>query len=168
MTTTTYCVRADMVSIVGEAFITAATDDDQVGIGDDDQVTDAIERAANKMNAALGKQYIISELSGNDWCKWCNAHMAIVELCRRGNSPPPFVLEEVQGYKDNLSDAAWGRFQVPEQAPSADHRATVSNFRVEIGKLVMPIRVSTEESTGAAPQTGRNIMREESNQPGWW
>jgi hypothetical protein len=79
----TYCDEDDIVSIIGEPTLLVCIDDDQDGVrsdDDDDKVTACIERAAVEMNAALANQYVLSELASNDWCKWCNAYLAVYYL----------------------------------------------------------------------------------------
>lgn len=169
----TYCVRADVESIVGTSAVLSCIDDDMDGAESATEttyVTDAIERAAVEMNGKLRNQYLpLSDLSGNDWCKWCNAYLALDYLYeRRGNPAPNSVLERCQKYRDNLEDAAWGRFEVPEQIPSAEHIPTVTNFHPEIGRIRSPIRVSDTESTGSPPSAESRRKREVANQPGWW
>lgn len=156
----TYCTRADIVSIIGEAGVLACIDDDRDGVesaAETLHVTAAIERTATLMNSSLDKQYYpLSDLASNAWCKWCNAYLAVEALhARRSNPAPTSVVERCQEYRENLLDARWGRFQVPEQSPSFDHTPTVSNFQPELGKDVMPIRVDTNESTGLAPEGNR-------------
>ena len=165
----TYCVRADVESILGVAGVLACIDDNQDGAeaaGETTEVTNAIERAAVEMNSSLRNQYVLSELADNDWCKWCNAYLAAYYLTNRKNNPPSAsVADEIIRFRDQLGEARWGRFQVPEQAPSFQHTPTVSNFNVELQKLDTPIRVVTEESTGSAP-TNPNIKRETAFNPG--
>lgn len=155
----TYCVQADIEAIIGAASVLATCDDDRSGslsATEQTYVTSAIERAAVEMNSALENQYVISELSGNDWCKWCNAYLACWYLfSRRSNPVPTSVQEAIADYREKLSESRWGRFQVPEQNPSFEHIPTVSNLKPEIWKSSNPIRVSVEESTGATPEGGR-------------
>lgn len=148
----------------------ACIDDDQDGVesvAESAYVTDAITRAAVEMNGKLRQQYTLSELSANDWCKWCNAYLAAWYLgARRNNPPAPSVISVVDMYREQLELASWGRFQLPEQAPSFEHIPAVSNFAPELGKVSNPIRVITEESTGAVP--GGNRKRNVARQAGWW
>lgn len=166
--TTTYCDEDDLISIMGEPFIVAQSDDDMDGTlsaTEATHATTAINRAAVEMNSALDSQYILADLANNDWCKWCNAYLAIWNLyARKGNPPSPSVIEAVQTFREHLSEARWGRFQVPEQAPSFDHTGSVSNFRPEMYKVDAPIRVIVEESTRDAP--GENIKRNQAGLPG--
>lgn len=165
----TYCDYDDIVSIIGAAAVLACIDDDSDGnesTVESTQVTQSIERAAVEMNSALGCQYVLSELASNDWCKWCNAYLACYYLMkRRANPLPTSIGEDISFYRQQLEEARWGRFQVPEQASSFDHTAAVSNFRPEIYKNRNPIRVVTEESTREAPEDG--VKREQANVPGW-
>lgn len=167
----TYCVRADIESILGVAGVLACIDDDGDGTesaAETLHITNAIERAAVEMNSNLGKQYHpLTALADNDWCKWCNAYLAAEKLtARRSNPPPPSVIEAAQQYRADLLDARWGRFQVPDQAPSFDHTCTVSNFQPELGKTIAPIRVDRDESTGAEPDADSGRKRYPAGMPG--
>jgi len=170
--TTTYCVRADVEALMSEAGVLAHIDDNVDGVESAEEtlnITKAIERAAVEMNSALCNQYSTASLAlmaaSNAWCKWCNANIAAFFLfARRGNVPPASVIDSVQTYRDQLSEARWGRFQVPEQPPSFDHTPTVTNFRPEIHKLDNPIRVVVEESTGQEPVGNRK--RHKADLPG--
>lgn len=157
--TTIYCTRNDVASLIGEAGILACLDDDQDGsltTGEQRYVTDCINRAAVEMNSALDCQYVLSELSGNDWCRWCNAYISVWHLqSRRANSPSGSVVDAVASYRDLLAEIRFGRFKVPEQAPSFDHLPSVSNFTPELGNPQGPIGVDTEKSTTTAPHTSR-------------
>lgn len=168
--TTTYCVRADIESLVGIPAVLACIDDDHDGVesaGDTLNITAAIERAAVEMNGALDRQYTLADLSDNDWCKWCNANLAAMFLfARRGNPAPSSVIEAAQAYRERLAEIMYGRQQVPEQNPSFEHTPAVSNFKPEIGKYDNPIRVVREESTGAAPNTPHR--RNVAGQGGYW
>lgn len=165
----TYCEREDIESILGVAGVLALIDDDQDGTeasAETLHATNAIERAAVDMNSALRNQYVLSELADNDWCKWCNAYLAAYYLLNRKNSAvPASVADEVVQFREKLAEARWGRFQVPEQAPSFQHTPAVSNFQPEIRKFDNPIRVYEEESTGTKP-TNPNISREPAFIPG--
>lgn len=165
-----YSTRADTESIMGLAGVLACIDDDGDGVESAEETqyeVDARERAAVEMNGSLRNQYTLSELATNDWCKWCNAYLACDYLASRRNNPPaPSVLSKVEMYRNNLEEAKWGRFQIPEQAPSFEHIMTVSNFTPELGKVDNPIRVVVEESTGASP--GGNRKRNVAKQGGWW
>ena len=166
--TTTYCDQDDVISIMGEPFIIAQCDDDMDGTlstVEATHITTAIRRAAVEMNSALDAQYILSQLSTNDWCIECNAYLTVWYLyARKGNPPSPSVIEAVQVFREHLSEARWGRFQIPEQAPSFDHTGAVSNFRPELYKIEAPIRVIGEESTRDDP--GENIKRHQAGLPG--
>lgn len=159
MAVTIYCTAANIESIIGQPALVACVDDDQDGnlsATEALHITAAINRAAVEMNSSLNNQYVLSDLSGNEWCKWCNAYIACWHLfSRRSNPVPSSIVEAVTDYRDKLSEARWGRFQVPEQAPSFEHIPTVSNMKPEIFKTVAPIRVSVDESTGVAPEGGR-------------
>lgn len=156
----TYCTRTDIESIIGAPAVLACIDDDRNQVESSDEtlhVTNAIERAAVEMNSAIWNQYpTLSNLADNDWCKWCNAYLAVYNLlCRRGNPVPSFVAQAVIDFREKLSELRWGRFQIPEQLPENETIATVSNFQPELKRTSAPIRVDVDESTGASPEGGR-------------
>lgn len=165
---TTYCDRDDIIDIAGEASILAAIDDGHDGVESAAEtlyVTKAINRAAAEMNVALECQYILSELSGNEWCKWANASLALYFLRTRRNNPAEAsVIEAVNSIRTMLEEIRWGRASLPEQSPSFDFTPAVSNMRPELFKVDNPIRVVREESTGGDPDPG--IKRNLANQPG--
>lgn len=160
--TTTYCTRLSVESIISAPGLLALIDDDADGVespAESQYVTDAIERAAARLNAQVGRQYVISELSTNAWMKWANATLAVMFLCKRkGNPLPESVQQDVKEIEDLAIEISWGRRSLPEQAPSFDHSAAVSNFNVEMAHA-NPIRVNSQESTRAqpVPQVRRNI-----------
>jgi hypothetical protein len=172
--TTTYCNRLNIESIIGIPAVLACINDKQDGVEsptDTTRITDAIERAADEMNECLTQQYVLSQLSGSSWCRWCNAYVASWFLFeRRGNPVPPGIVDAVQTYREKLEQIRWGRFQVPEVLPSFSARPTVSNFNPELGKFQNPIRVITEESTGDTPDATdpSRVKRNKAYQEGWW
>lgn len=155
----TYCTRLEIESIIGPAGVLANIDDDADGVeSPDDQlhVAAAIERAAIEMNIALENQYpTLSSLSANDWCKWCNAYIAAFHLfARKGNAPTASIVDQVQTYRDQLSEARWGRFQIPQATPQSDARPAVSSMKPDLRNPSSPIAVDTDQSTGGTPTSG--------------
>lgn len=171
---TTYCNRLNIQSLIGEAALIAVIDDNQDGVEnpeETDYITDAITQAAVEMNESLCRQYVLTSLTNNDWCRWCNAYLACYFLFnRRGNPVPPGIMDAVQTYRDKLSETRWGRYQVPEANPTFDNRPAVSNYVAELGKYSNPIRVFSEESTGGEPDptVAGTVKRNKAHQPGWW
>jgi hypothetical protein len=165
-----YCSRLDIVSIIGEAAVLACIDDDQDGVEsplESSFVDHAIERAAVEMSIYLRQQYDLLDIANNTWCKWCNAYLAAWNLfTRRGNPPPDTLVQIVDKYREELKDIKNGLMQLPEQNSSFEYIPTVSNLQPELGKLVMPVRVDVQESTGSSPAPGR--MRHVAKQPGFW
>lgn len=169
--TTTYCARNDVAALIGEPAILACIDDDRDGVESPTEqgyIAAAINRGAVEMNQSLNQQYpTLSVLSSNDWCKWCNANLASWFLfARRGNPPPPSIVDAVQTYRQQLDEIRFGRFRIPEQAPAYDHLPTVTNFKPELIKANSPIRVDRQESTGLDPVGNRK--RNPSGIPGPW
>lgn len=167
----TYCTQSDIEAIISASGLLACIDDTEAGqasTGATLHVTNAIERAAVKINAAAGRQYSpLSDLASNDWCKWANAVLAAYYLqTRRGNPAWQSLSDQVKEVEELLEEVAWGRRGIPEQPPSFDFRPTVSNFQVEPGRSIAPVRVDRDESTGAAPVDGAGTKRYYANQPG--
>lgn len=171
---TTYCNRLNIQSLIGQSALLACIDDNVDGVENPEEtqyITDCITRAAVEMNEALCKQYVLSDLNNNDWCRWCNAYIAAWFLFeRRGNPVPPGIIDAVQTYKDKLAEIRWGRYQVPQANPSFDYRPAVSNFVPELGKYSNPIRVFQDESTGGEPDPTQSglVQRHKAFTPGWW
>lgn len=119
-------------------------------------VSNAINRAASEMNRCLRVQYHpLSALSGNEWCKWCNAYIATFFLqSRRGNSPAASVMENVIEYRRILEAIRWGRENVPEAAPTHSSQPAVSNFNIRHNNPDGPIVVDPYKSTGGNPVSG--------------
>jgi len=153
--TTTYCTRQAIASIISTPALLSLIDDDADGVesaAEQQFVADAITRAAVKLNSNIGRQYVLSELSTNAWMKWANATLAAALLMkRRGNPLPESIAQDVKEIEELANEIGWGRRSLPEQAPSFDHSAAVTNFRPEIGHSYAPIRVDRQESTGADP-----------------
>lgn len=156
---TTYCTRLDVESILSAPAVLALIDDDGDGNespGESQFVTDAIERAAVKLNGQIGRQYKLEDVTDNDWMKWANAVLAAALLSKRRNNPlPESIHADVQEINELANEIAWGRRSLPEQAPSVEHIPAVTNFRPELGHGYAPVRVSTQESTGASPEGDR-------------
>ena len=158
--TTTYCVRADVVSILSEAGVVAAVDDDESGVeavAETAYVTDAITRAAVRMNFMLQRRFVLSELD-NDWCKWCNATLAAGEVWRRRSNSPlsESLVTAIKEYTDQLAMIGQGA-PIPEQAESFEHTPTVSVLKPELWRC-RPIAVQPTQSDGSAPE-GNYVRR---------
>lgn len=167
----TYCTQSDIEAIISASGLLACIDDTESGQPSTAatlHVTNAIERAAVKINAAAGRQYSpLADLASNDWCKWANAVLAAYYLqTRRGNPAWASLADQVKEIEELLDEIAWGRRGIPEQAPSFDHLPTVTNFSVEPGRAIAPIRVNQDESTGSDPADGSQRKRYYANQPG--
>ncbi len=157
MATTTYCLRADVESVLSAHAVDRMVDDDMDGAVEADEeahVTTAIARAASRNNSRVQKRYKLADLSGNDWMTFVNASIAAQTLSRRrGNGVPPSLQEEVDEYLSDLDDIRADRIDIPEQASSFDYAPAVSNFEVQRGFGLAPVRVSTQLSTGADPDS---------------
>lgn len=162
----TYCDRADINSLIGEASVLACIDDDQDGLesaAESAIVASVIERAAVEMNAAIRHQYILSDVADNAWCKWANAQLAAYMLRTRRNNPAEQShIDAVTDIRRLLLEVRWGRDQLPDQSPSHNHIPTVSNFRPELNNPNGPIAVDAQQSTGEAPggNRKRNVAKQ--------
>jgi len=165
---TTYCTRSDIETLLSPVALIECIDDDHSGTesaAETIHITNAIERAATRLNMAVSRQYVLSEVTGNAWMKWANATLAAELLAsRRGNPAPQSIMDDAKEILELLNEISWGRKPLPEQAPSFDHLPTVSNFEAEPRKRIMPVRVVKEESTGSDPEGQR--MRHYANQWG--
>ena len=166
--TTTYGTRAGIESIMSPATLLAHIDDDQTGTesaGETAHVTNAIERAAVRINMAVSRQYDLADVTSNTWLVWANNVLAAEMLyARRGNPAPQSIMDAAKEIESLLTEIQWGRASLPEQVPSYDFGPAVTNFHVEPGRRIAPVRVSREESTGANPEPG--VKRYLANQPG--
>lgn len=157
--TQTYCNRDDIISLIGQAGLLTCIDDNTNGQEDPEEtrfITDAINRAAAEMNNSLGKQYHpLSSLANNEWCKWCNAYIAVFFLqSRRSNAPAASVMESMLSYRERLVEIRWGRENVPEAAPTHNSSPAVTNFSIKPNAGDGPVVVDLDRSTGGNPVSG--------------
>lgn len=157
MATTTYCLKADVEDIISAAGVSMAVDDNRDGINtaaEEARVTRAIAMAASNMNARLVRRYKLSDLSSNDWVKFCNATLASeMVMRRRGNGPPPSVVDAADQYREDLQAIMEDRLDVPEQSESFDFSMSVTNFSVQRAKREQKVRVDKRTSTGDDPDS---------------
>ena len=162
MAAITYCVQADIESILSVAMVKRLTDDNEDGalsVTENSYVTDAIDVAATKMNATLEMRYTLSELAANDWCKWCNATLAAAVLSkRRANFVPPSIDSDAEEYKEVLKDIKAGKMKVPQASDSFGPLPMVSNMVIDMGNRHNKLRVDTSESTGPRGTLKRNTI----------
>lgn len=158
MSTQIYCTRADLEAAWTTADLLAAVDDDASGTISTDEdaiITRAIERAANRMNAALEMRYGLSFLADNAWCRDCNAALAIYLLAtRRGTAASDPVQEQYEAFIVDLEQIVAGRLRVPQAIEALQHSPTVSNFVVQPTQRVATIRRVDDLSTGEMPSSG--------------
>lgn len=159
MAVQTYCVRADVEAIISKHGVDAFVDDDQDGLvstTEESYVTAAIERAATKINFYLQRRYKQADIVSNDWLTFANAVMAACNTStRRGNPDIASLQAECDDYIGWLEDIQNKQADLPNQTPSADFTATVTNYDVERARGTMPVRVVQAESTGEEPDTSR-------------
>lgn len=154
---TTYCVRADVEFVLSGHGLIAALDDNKDGAESPTTetpfVADAIEIAADDMNAMIEQRYKLTDLSSNTWCKWANARLAAAALMtRRGNPLPPSLADQVQLTEDTLAGVLSGNQKIPGVSDSFDHLPTISNYNVKRAAVHdSPCQVDTDTSTRTAP-----------------
>jgi phage gp36-like protein len=154
-----YCTQEDIESAWTSAAVLAAVDDDENGSLSTTElavVQRAIQRAANRMNASLLVRYAESELTGNSWCRDCNAMLAVYLLAtRRGAPAPDQIQEQYEAYLDDLEEILASRKCVPGVVSLFEHRPTTTNFRFNGGDALSPIERVPETSTGSPPPNMR-------------
>lgn len=158
MTVQTYCTIAHVKDILSDNGVLFRSDDDEDGVLESSGTestaqSNAIERSATKMNMMLQQTaYTLADLANNEWCKWCNATMAAVALCRRrGNPVPQSLLQEEQEYMRILEYLRAGKIDmIPGTTPSLESTPTVTNFTTEPHR-VMPVRRRDANTTGTHP-----------------
>lgn len=155
MSTQTYCTRADVEASWTPADLLAAIDDDSSGTisaGEEAIVTRAIERAANRMNAALEMRYSLALLAGNTWCRDCNAALAAYLLAtRRGDPASDVIQEQYETWQHDLESIAAGSLRVPQVVETLQHSPTVTNFAVAPLERIATVRRLDDVSTGDLP-----------------
>ena len=155
MSTQTYCLRADVEAAWTPADLLAAVDDDAsttISVDEEAIVTRAIERAANRMNAALEMRYSLELLADNDWCRDCNAAIAAYLLAtRRGAAASDAIQEQYEAYTVDLEEIVAGRKRVPQATESLQHSPTVTNFEVAPTEAVATVRRVDDISAGDLP-----------------
>lgn len=155
MSTQVYCTKSDVEAAWTPAAVLAAVDDDDSGSLDTNELailTRAIERSANRMNAALEIRYPLATLLNNAWCRDCNASLAAYLLAtRRGTAAPDHIQEQYETYVQDLEEIIANRKCVPQLSANREQSPTVSNFRVEPALEPEAIRRVNNTSTGALP-----------------
>ena len=155
MSTQTYCTRADVEAAWTPADLLVAVDDDSSGTisaGEEAIVTRAIERAANRMNAALEMRYSLDLLAANTWCRDCNAALAAYLLAtRRGDPASDAIQEQYEAWQDDLESIAAASLRVPQVVETMQHSPTVTNFEVAPLERIATVRRLDDVSTGDLP-----------------
>ena len=155
MPTLTYCTHADVEAAWTAAAVLAAVDDDgDSAISESEAaiITRAIERAANRLNAAIGMRYPLAALVANEWCRDCNALLAAYLLAtRRGAAAPDQLQEQYEAFIADLEDIVALRKCVPQVPVLTELAPTVTNFRVDPQQSAATIRRVAETSTGNSP-----------------
>lgn len=132
---TTYCTSADLEAVWAPDQILESVDDDTSGTlsaGEEAFIDRAIERAAGRMNAYLELRYSLASLASNEWCRDCNAAIAVYLLSIRRGEPAPTVLQEqYDSYFAELLEIAAGRRVVPGVTTPRDTLPSVSNYQVD-------------------------------------
>ena len=154
-----FCTQGDVAAILSEHGMVSFVDDDDDYTADAGElaiVDNMIERAAYMMMTFLDQRYSKEHLSGNVWCKWCNASWAsLYTAARRGMPTMESLREDVDFFKERLQDIHCGYYRVPEAAEMFDSLPSVTNYDVERRRMVMPVRVSRLMSTTDSPDASR-------------
>jgi hypothetical protein len=103
------------------------------------------------MNAFLEVRYDLADLDNNAWCRDCNAALAAHFLAIRHDDVPDGIAAEYARYLSDLANIRDALMQVPEVVESDSHRATVTNFAVDLRERREKIRRVPETSTGEVP-----------------
>lgn len=165
--TYSYCLQSDIESILAAHGVVAAFDDNQGGTLSATElayITDAIDYGAALMNTYLVQRYKLSELVGSNWCRFCNAVLAAGRtMTRRGHPVPGSLQAEIDNWLELLKQVGSGFYRIPDKVSSYDHRPSVSNLAVDIGRR-QPVRKDTVTSTGPLPQ---NVVVNPLQNQGW-
>lgn len=161
MATQTYCTLSDIESIVSSHVLLRILDDNEDGTSstaENVRLTNAIEQAASQINVQLKARYRLTELVGSDWCKWCNAWLAVSILVRRrGNPELSSIEEEADRWREQLDSVRLGRISI-DKPPSTNPTPAVSTFVIDLGRRI-PVRVRPEESVRpSADGIKRNVL----------
>ncbi len=155
----TYCTQSDIEAIWSAAAVARSVDDDQDGSLSATElgyITQAIERAANKINSYLEMRYSLADLADNAWCRDANAAVAAHLLAtRRGNRAPDDIQQLLSGYLADLDAIRDGRLKVPQIEESQDAAPTVTNFDTDLHARRSKVRRVEQTSTGSPPPAGR-------------
>ena len=110
-----WCTKSDIEDILSEQGVTWASDDNRDGLGNDTNVTNAIERARLWFMERLARFYASDTLAASSWGKWACARRAAIELLRRrGESPPGGLLEWLAETERYLALVMSGSAVIPE------------------------------------------------------
>jgi len=134
--TTTYCSQADLEAILGRTQILRMVDDNEDGvasISESQRIADAMHQAASEMNVFLSARYFLSDLAGSEWCRWCNAYLAVERLVsRRGNAPSSSIRKKAEDYQDRLREIRDGKTCVPDAIPTVSSLPAATRYVVDL------------------------------------
>ncbi|GAA4441990.1 phage protein Gp36 family protein [Bremerella cremea] len=151
MSTTPYCTATQLTSILGPSALLRLLDDNEDGTAgslESSYASDAIEQAASQMNLFLHARYATSDLVASDWCRWCNAYLAIDLLVRRRGNPADSSLTEIaQTYRAQLEAIARGELALPDAARPHTALPRISNHQTALGER-LPVRTIRPEQEG--------------------
>jgi len=131
-----WCSIADVVSILGQPGTNRAVDDDRsltISPTETANITSAIDRAASYMYGKLSGRYSLPSLASNEWCRWCNAQLAVCQLLqRRANAAPKSQLAECDDYKEQLTLIRRGKAGIPDAVPTNSNAPQVKNYDAKL------------------------------------
>ncbi len=154
---TTYCTRSDVDFVLSNHGVDAAIDDNiDAAVSPTTEtpfIADAIEQAADDMNAMIEQRYKLSDLSGNTWCKWANARLAAAALMtRRGNPLPPSLAGQVDQVQSVLEGVLAGSRKIPNQSDSFETIPASTNYLAKrAARHSSPVQVDRDTTTRTAP-----------------
>lgn len=145
-----FCSSTDIADILSDDGMLAATDDSREELlADATRVSNAIERAEQRIKQFVGRKYSDVQLDGNTWVKWACATIAAFELMRRrGNTPPDGLRESYDEIVGHLKNVSANASEIPDAIPRQEPGVAMTNLRYDPRYPVSKIRAVTQISAG--------------------
>ncbi len=127
------CTIVEIEDVLSEHGVRLATDDQNMNaFADTTMVSNAIERATQKIYQYASLRYQDALFEGNDWCKWCCAVFAAVQLMRRrGGGVPPGLMDEYNEYIEWLEKVQAQTAEIPGLQQENEPGVTTSNLIID-------------------------------------
>lgn len=141
-----YCSAADVVALAGQLAVDLRTDD----VPDlDAHLEHAAREGSARVDFYCGR-YSQAELAANRWVNGVATFLAVRWLCQHRLNEVPAAIETVwEERKAELELILQRKAEVPRAARSR-RPGTVTNYRVDLGRLNNQVRVDRPRSTGLA------------------